>query len=168
MSRFLVNLVVAFISTVVVPVSAADEPPVKPTAQEARARARLLHESIHGTLHVVHRDLFDEDDGSAIPSRSLEDVFETLKENHDVTVEWLVIDTDVVNVDHVADEQFEKEAVEAIKKGAEEFEKVEAGTYHYVGRIQLVSQCLKCHVKLRTDTKTRSAGLAISMPISNQ
>lgn len=28
------------------------------TTSEARARARLLHETIHGALQVVHRDFF--------------------------------------------------------------------------------------------------------------
>lgn len=150
----------------VAPDSEALRPSVQlPTVGEARVRAQLLHETIHGTLQVVHRDLFNDDDSSAIPSASMEDVFVELKKSHDVTVEWLVVDTDVVNVDHVADEPFEKDAVAALKKGEESYESIDRDMYHYVGRIHLASQCLKCHVKLRTDVNPRAAGLAISMPV---
>src|SRR5690606_4565367 len=53
----------------------ADGIPAPTSVAEARARARLLHESIHGTLQVVHRDFFDEDQSHTIPSASLEDMF---------------------------------------------------------------------------------------------
>ncbi|NQV25336.1 MAG: hypothetical protein HQ518_13320 [Rhodopirellula sp.] len=39
---------------------------------EARGRARLLHETIHGVLQVMHRDFFREDEGLKIPSQSLD------------------------------------------------------------------------------------------------
>ncbi|MFV1995493.1 MAG: hypothetical protein ACC661_08650, partial [Verrucomicrobiales bacterium] len=48
------------------------------TVAEARGRARLLHETIHGALQVMHRDFFDPEDRHRIPSASLEDVFDEL------------------------------------------------------------------------------------------
>ena len=100
---------------------------------EARARARLLHETIRGTLQVVHRDFFDEDNASAIPSASLEDVFDELHQGFDVQIKWLVVDTDVVNVDHRAQDAFEKKAVKALAAGKPFTDAVEADRYRFAG-----------------------------------
>jgi hypothetical protein len=153
--------------------SAAADPDPSPPARgglaksidEARGRARLLHETIHGTLQVMHRDFFDEDNAHAIPSASLEDVFAELAKSHQVEVRWLNVQTDVVNVDHQPQDEFEKHAVTAIAAGKTEYEAVEDKRFRYAGRIRLASQCLKCHVKHRTSTKDRSAGLLITIPV---
>lgn len=143
------------------------------TVGEARGRARLLHETIRGTLQVMHRDFFDEDDARAIPSSSMEDVFKELSLGFDVDVKWLVVNTDIVNVDHQPADRFEKEAAKALAKGKSSFETTESagsGTlnrYRYAGQIHLRSQCLKCHVKRRTNNEDRVAGLVISMPLAN-
>ena len=136
------------------------------TAAEARSRATLLYETIDGTLQVVHRDFFNDEDSHLIPSASLEDVFEELVENHDVKLKWLVVDTDVVNVDHLPEDEFERSAVAALKSGESQFEAVEADRYRFAGPIRLASQCLKCHVKNRVSTDDRTAGLLISMPLA--
>ncbi|EMI19850.1 signal peptide protein [Rhodopirellula maiorica SM1] len=145
--------------------AASDVLPPPTSVIEARSRARLLHETIHGTLQVVHRDFFDEDDAHAIPSASLEDVFHELATHYNIELQWLIIDTDVVNVDHQAEDEFEKSAVKAIAKKQAYYEAVEADRYRFAGAIRLASQCLKCHVKHRTSTEDRTAGLLIAMPI---
>jgi hypothetical protein len=142
------------------------EVPPPTSIPEARARAILLYESMRGALQVVHRDLFDEDDAHAIPSASLEDVFEELADRYAVELKWLIVETDIVNVDHQADDEFEKAAVAALKKGMPRHEAVEQKRYRFAGKIRLASQCLKCHVKNRTSTEDRSAGLLISMPLN--
>lgn len=146
----------------------ADPPHVSaPTTQaEAKARAMLLHETIHGTLQVVHRDFFIEDESRVIPSASMEDVFEALEESYDVRLKWLVVETDVVNVDHQAEGEFEKAAVQALAQRKPYFDAVEKDTYRFAGPIRLASQCLKCHVRNRKDTEDRTAGLVITMPIA--
>ncbi|QEG01321.1 hypothetical protein Mal15_53970 [Stieleria maiorica] len=145
--------------------AAAPEVPPSTTVPEARARAVLLYESMHGALQVAHRDLFDEDDAHAIPSASLEDVFDALAEQYSVELKWLIVETDIVNVDHQADDEFEKAAVVALKAGKPRHEAVEPSRYRFAGPIRLASQCLKCHVKHRTSTEDRTAGLLISMPL---
>ena len=131
----------------------------------ARPRARLLHETLRGTLQVVHRDFFDEDNAHAIPSASLEDVFDSLKETYRVELKWLIVETDVVNIDHQPSGEFELSAVKALKAGEPRYEAVEGGRYRFAGPIRLASQCLKCHVKHRKSTEDRTAGLLISMPV---
>ena len=137
------------------------------TIDEARGRAKLLHETIHGTLQIMHRDFFDEDNAHAIPSSSLEDVFHELSKSHHVTLRWLNVNTDVVNVDHNPQDDFERRAVDELATGKADFEAVDEGRFRYAGRIRLASQCLKCHVKNRTSTQDRAAGLLISMPIQS-
>ncbi|TWU07301.1 hypothetical protein CA54_57070 [Symmachiella macrocystis] len=135
------------------------------TVLEARGRARLLHETIHGALQVVHRDFFLEDESVMIPSQSLEDVFLELARGHHVTLKWLVVNGGVMNVDHKPADAFERNAVVALADGNQEFEATEGNSFRYAGAIRLASRCLKCHVPNRTDTKDRTAGLVISMPL---
>jgi len=141
--------------------------PPPTTVVEARARARLLHETIHGTLQVMHRDFFEEDGSSPIPSASLTDVFSELFRSYDIEVKWLIVNTDVMNVDHRPQDEFEKKAAKELAKGKPQFESVENNRYRFAGPIRLASQCLKCHVKERTSNKDRRAGLLISMPFGN-
>ncbi|SRR6056297_399639 len=155
----------------------AEEPPASPAPSivqsasrlpqsiaEARARAELLHETIHGTLQVVHRDLFDEEQTFSIPSRSLEDVFEELARSHQVDLRWLIVNADALNVDHKPQNRFEVDAVAALKKGKPSHEEAGETQYRFVGAIELKSQCLKCHLKDRRSNDSRLAGLAITIP----
>lgn len=135
------------------------------TVAEARGRARILHETIHGALQVMHRDFFREDEKLTIPSRSLEDVFRELARSFDVEVHWLAVNTEAMNVDHEPQSEFEKRAVKALASGKSEFESSDQDVYRHVGVIRLASQCLKCHVPRRTSTKDRAAGLVITMPL---
>ncbi len=146
-----------------VPAAAAENYPA--TADEARSRARLLYEAIHGALQIMHRDFFDPDDKNRIPSASLEDVFKVMKETRGVELRWLGMNAKIMDVEHKARDDFEKAAVQAVIRGKEEFEQVENGKFRYVGAIQLHNQCLKCHVPHRTSLEDRFAGLAISMPL---
>jgi hypothetical protein len=139
--------------------------PPPTTVAEARARARLLHETIRGTLQVVHRDFFEEDGSSPIPSASMSDVFTEMARSFDVKMRWLIVQTDVMNVDHRPQDDFEKQAAKQLAKGKPRFESVENGRYRFAGPIRLASQCLKCHVKARTSNEDRIAGLLISMPL---
>lgn len=136
-----------------------------PTVEEAKVRARLLHETVHGALLVMHRDLFREDEGFTLPARSLDDVFAEMKRSHGVEMAWLAIDAKPMDVRHEADDDFEKQAVKAITAGAEEYGAVENGRYRHAGRIRLASECLKCHLPARTNTEERSAAVTISMEV---
>ncbi len=135
---------------------------------EARARAKLLHEMANGTLQVMHRDFFDDEDPHAIPSASMEDVFREMQRSFDVEMKWLVVNTDVVNVDHQPDTPFDKVAVKSLAAGEPYAEEVSAERYQYAGPIRLGSQCLKCHVKHRTSNRDRTAGIVISMPLAKK
>ena len=145
------------------PAVAKSSPPA--TVAEARGRARLLHEAIHGALQVMHRDFFREDEGLTIPSRSLEDVFREMARSYQVELRWLAVNTDAMNVDHKPQTEFEQSAVRALASGKLEFEAAEASIYRHAGAVRLSSQCLKCHVPFRTSTKDRTAALVISMPL---
>lgn len=138
------------------------------TPEEARSRAKLLHEMVRGALQIMHRDFFDEEDAHAIPSASLEDVFHEMGKSYDVQMKWLTVNTDLVNVDHQAKSAFEKAAVKDLAAGKQMTEKIEERSYQYAGAIRLGSQCLKCHVQRRTSNEDRTAGVVITMPILKQ
>ena len=121
---------------------------------------------IHGSLQVMHRDFFREDEGLKIPSRSLDDVFLVLADKHQVKVRWLAVNAEPMNVDHKPQDDFENNAVKALATGKPEFDAVEGETFRFAGLIRLPSQCLKCHVPRRTSNKDRAAAVAITMPLN--
>jgi hypothetical protein len=136
-----------------------------PTVTEARGRAKLLHETIHATIQIVHHRYYREDEGLPIPALTLKDVFRELAEQRGVELRWLAVDAQAMNVEHRARDAFEKNAVEALAAGKEEFDAADNGLYRYAGVITLGSECLKCHLPNRTSTMPRAAGLTIAMPV---
>jgi hypothetical protein len=137
------------------------------TVAEARGRARVLHETLHGALQVMHRDFFEEDDATTIPSRSLEDVFKELAREYQIELRWIAVNTDAMSVDHKPRTDFEKDAAQALASGKAEYEATENNVYRHAGPIRLASQCLKCHVPNRKSTADRTAGLVISIPLKS-
>ena len=137
----------------------------RPEVGEARLRAKLLHETIHGSLQVMHRDFFKEGERLPIPSESLEDVFSELWKTWKVEVKWIAVTAQAMNVDHRARTDFEKQAVKTISDGGEMAEAVDGPTYRYAGAITLGNRCLKCHVPDRSSLEDRKAALVISMPL---
>lgn len=135
------------------------------TAVEARVRARILHETVHGALQVIHRDFFEEEESRVIPSHSLEDVFKELARSQGIKVRWLAVNARAMNVDNEPRTEFEKQAVKALSAGKDEFEQVTDKAYQFTGSIRLASQCLKCHLPMRKSNEARVAGLVISMPL---
>jgi hypothetical protein len=136
-----------------------------PTVNEARGRARLLHETIHDTLQVVHAQYYREDEGHTLPAAALKPVFRELAERRKVEIRWLVVDARAMNVDHNPRDEFEKQAVKALGEGKDEVDIAGDGVYRYAGPITLGSECLKCHLPNRTSNQSRKAGLVISMPV---
>jgi len=138
------------------------------TVTEARSRARILHETLHGSLQVMHRDFFREDEGLTIPSRSLEDVFSELKQSYDLELHWLAVDTPAMNVDHQPTGEMQLKAAGALKDGDAEFEAVFEDRYYFAGPIRLSATCLSCHLSRRSSNDDRAAGLMISMPLHTE
>jgi len=145
--------------------SAVSEEDYPASMEEARGRARWMHEAIHGSLQVMHRDFFGNgDDNLSLPSQSLEDVFLQLDESWGVEARWLGVNA-TKDADHEPQDAFEKKAAKAIAAGETEFFAVERGKFRYVGMIRLKNECLKCHVPRRTTLEDRFAGLALSIPL---
>lgn len=137
-----------------------------PTVNEARGQAQLLHESIHATLQIVHHEYYREDEGLTIPAATLKKVFEELATSRKVGLRWLVVDAQAMNVDHVARDEFERAAVQALTAGKEFHETTAEGVYRHAAAITLTAECLKCHLPNRTSTKPRTAGLIITIPVA--
>ena len=135
------------------------------SVDEARDRARLLHETVHATLHYVHHAYFREDEGLKIPAATLEEVFQELESAHKVRLRWLAVNTRAMDIDHEAGDDFEKAAVNAIAGGAEYHEAQEGHNYRFAGSITLASDCLSCHLPARTSNDPRAAALASTIPM---
>lgn len=146
-------------------VVAHDDDDLPTTVAEARSRAKILHETIHGTLQIMHRDFFRKDESLKIPSRSLEDVFGDLEEGYQVNVRWLAVETKAMSIGHEARNEVEKEAVEHLKKRTGDFEVVSDSHFVFARQVRLSAVCLSCHLPGRSNNDDRFAGLMISMPI---
>ena len=146
--------------------SASAEP--LPTLEEARGRARLLQRTIHAVLQVVHRDFFRPHEKLPIPSQTLEDVFDDLETNKNVTLRWIAVSTKAMDEDHKPEDEFEKKAAIALSSGKDEFEATERNIYRLAGPIRLHGSCIKCHVPLQQGDTVHNAGLVISMPFRKE
>lgn len=147
-------------------VKSAAEDRQLPSVDEARGRAKLLHETIRATLKVVHHEYYREDQKLPIPARTLKSVFRELSNSQQVNLRWLAVNAQAMNVGHNPQDEFERDAVEELAAGKATHELAENGVYRYAGTITLTSECLKCHLPHRTSTKDRAAGLLISMPVA--
>lgn len=156
-------------STGASPAGDATKSPAPParsiSTAEAQSRARLLNETIHGALQVMHRDFFGADEDLNLPSQSLKDVFKELERQFQVRVSWLGVNA-TKSADHEPKDAFERQAAKALLKGEPEYSAVEDGIYRHVGAIKIQNECLKCHVPFRTTLEDRVAGLAISIPLA--
>lgn len=139
----------------------------RPTLEQARRQAEMLHTTLHATLQSVHHHYYRENEGLPIPAAMLKDVFADLEQEQQVKLRWLAVEGQAMNIDHKAQDEFEKEAVQALKAGRGAFERTESGVYRRAAAITLKNHCLKCHVPDRKSTVDRTAGLIISLPVQN-
>jgi Protein of unknown function (DUF3365) len=137
----------------------------RPSLDQARRQAEMLHAAMHATLQAVHHHYYREDEGLPIPAVTLKDVFQDLEKEQNVKLRWLAVEGQAMNSDHKPKGSFENEAVKTLKAGKREFERVEHGVYQRAGSITLTNQCLKCHVPDRKNTQNRTAGLIIAIAI---
>lgn len=145
----------------------SDDAP-RPTVAEARRQAELLHSAMHSTLQLVHHRYYREDEGLPLPAATLKEVFAEIEAERGVALRWLAVEGQPMNSDHVAKTSFELAAEKALKSGAKAHEQAERGVYQRAGAITLSNHCLKCHVPDRTNTKDRTAGLIIAIPVASE
>lgn len=138
----------------------------RPTVQEARRQAEILHTAISSTLQLVHDRYYQSDQGQPIPAAVLNEVFSEIEDSHAVKLRWLAVEGQAMNVDHKPKTPFEHAAFEALKSGKKSFEQTDDNTYRRASAIKLSNNCLKCHVPDRKNTKDRMAGLIMVIPIN--
>lgn len=136
------------------------------TVNEARERARLMHNIYSVSLDVLHHHYFRHDKPT-LPARAMEDIFAEIDERMNIKSRWIAVNTPPMSVGHEASTPFEKKAVAEISGGKTEHESVEKGYYQFAGAIHLKAGCVGCHTKLfSTPAKTpRFAGLVIRIPV---
>jgi hypothetical protein len=151
---------------------ATAEPTEKPqdvprvSVEEARKRAKLAHSIYSSTLDVIHHRYF-RNDRSAIPARTMEDIFQEVSSEENMQARWISVNTRAMSIDHEPEDEFEKSAAKAIASGQESYESVVDGNYRRAGAISLMNRgCLGCHLGFGASTKIdRFAGLVITIPV---
>ena len=136
-----------------------------PSTDPQRQTAELLHETFEATLHAVHHYYYREDEALTIPGVAMKDVFRELADRRGVGVRWLAVNGQAMNVAHLPQNDFERNAVKALSEGQETYDETKDGVYQYVGMICLTNECLKCHVPNRKSTENRAAGIVITIPM---
>jgi hypothetical protein len=150
------------------PEAASNASGALPSLEVARGQARLLHETIHTTLRMVHHQYYREDERLMLPAAALRHVFAELARRQQVELRWLAVNAHAMNVDHNARTEFEKQAVAALSEGQPSYELADGAAFRHVGAIALTAECLKCHVPNRASTKERIAGLVITIPYQGE
>lgn len=140
----------------------------RPSVDQARRQAELLHTAMHATLQAVHHGYYREDEGLPIPAVMMKDVFQELEKEQHVKLRWLAVEGQAMNSDHKPQDAFEEEAVKTLKSGKKDFERVEQGVFRRAASITLTNQCLKCHVPDRKSTRNRTAGLIIAIAVQEK
>jgi hypothetical protein len=130
---------------------------------QARQRARLLHDLYETTLLTMHRHYFKPDKKQSIPSHAMEDIFYRINRRWNVKARWLVVSAQAMNIDHQPQNVFEKTAARLLGSGkTKEYEEIKDGTYRRAGPIILFASCIRCHMSQR---RNPVAGLVLSLPI---
>jgi hypothetical protein len=139
------------------------------TVEEAKGRAKLMHDIYSTTLDSMHHHFFRRD-RATLPARALDDVFAEIDRKTKVKTRWIAVNTPAMSLNHEAESEFEKKAVTALSEGKAEFEATEGGYYARATPIPLGVGCVGCHTKFSptTDKTPRIAGLVISIPVSDK
>ena len=139
------------------------------SVEVARERAKLVQSIYSDSLDVIHRQYFhNRDDRTTIPARAMEDVFSRTARRERIQARWISVNTPPMNIDHKPQDGFEKQAVRAIVRGAQEYEAVEDGFYRRAVSISLMGGgCLRCHLQTGASGRIpRFAGLVVSIPVT--
>lgn len=130
----------------------------------AREQAILLHRVYSATLDVLHHRYFRRD-GSVLPARAMEDVFEEMVSTSGTYANWISVNTKAMNIDHEPSTDFEKKAAAEISAGKEAYELAGKAVYRRAAAIPLRSSCVGCHTKMfsTAPTSPRFAALVITI-----
>jgi hypothetical protein len=139
------------------------------TVDEARERAKLMHNIYAATLDTMHHHFFRRE-RSVLPARAMEDVFAEMDKQSKIKAGWISVNTKAMSIHHEPKNDFEKQAAKAIAAGKGEYELVEDGYYHRAAAIPLGAGCVNCHTGFfsKTPQTQRFAGLVISVPINKK
>ena len=139
------------------------------SVEEARERAKLLHNVYSSTLDVMHHRYF-RSDHAVLPARAMEDVFADLEKQSNIQARWISVNTTAMSIQHEPANEFEKKAASELASGKSAYEKVEGGFLLRAAAIPLKGGCVGCHTKPSpTPDKTpRFAGLVIRIPVKEK
>lgn len=152
-----------------VPAEKSSDPKHRVSVEAARERAKLMHDIYDSTLEVLHRHYFRRE-GSVLPARAMEDIFDDMVQQSGTKARWISVNTKAMSINHEPQTDFEKQAAKELASGKSDFERIENGYFQRAGRISLGGGCVSCHTNQFSSPSTspKFAGLVIRIPIKEQ
>ena len=134
--------------------------------EQARERAKLLHQVYAATLEAVHTNYFEGCRGVA-PARAMKDIFRDVEQESGIQARWISASFKAMNIGHEPQTEFEKHAALELARGADPVETVEEGFYRRAAGVPFQGSCIGCHSENfgSTSPRRKYAGLIISIPV---
>ena len=121
--------------------------PVKMPVAEARRTVDMLNDLYVNSVVLTH-NTYVKGRGSVASAVVARQVFKAMGEKGWPQTRWLATTGRPFNPDSNPKDQFERDAVAALKKGQAKFERVESGTLRVATLVPLVDKsCQSCHTK---------------------
>ena len=129
---------------------AADAPPVTPVKmplKQARQTVSMLNDLYVTTVLGVH-GTYVKDTKTVAAATVARSVFKSMEAKGWPRTRWISTTGRPLNPDATPKDQFEKDAIVALKQGKPRFERVEGGNLRVATLVPLVDQsCIMCHPK---------------------
>ena len=158
LSRFTSLLVLT--AAVLAPIAAAPRPAPKVTPvpstgfgrrdeplslEEARRTVSLLHDVYLTTLRHVHRRFPVSAGQPVVAALVIRDIQKELSSRGPVRSRFLAVDTRAMNPDHNPKDDFEREAVSALRRGSSRVEAIDGDQLRVATTVSLGGDCFPCH-----------------------
>lgn len=144
--------------------SAETTGPVKMPLDQARRTVAMLNDLYVNSVVLTH-NTYVKDRGTVAAAVVARQVFKAMGDKGWPQTRWLATTGRPFNPDSNPKDQFEKDAVAALKKGQARFERVENGQLRVATLVPLVDKtCQSCHTKDKVGDPI--GGLSYTVPLS--
>lgn len=140
--------------------------PARPalTEEEARLDAQMLEDAYRITLQTVHERYPTGTGQPVVAAAVVRQLQAKMTEKGWPKSRFLAVNALVMNPEHRPEDAFERDAVTALRSGADRFEKVEAGRLRVASSLSLGGSCFRCHW---SDAKIGSrAAICFDIPLA--
>ena len=133
------------------------------TLEEARTAARMLDDAYQITLREVHHWYPAGGGRSTVAATVVRQLQEVMARKGWPHSHFLGVNGILMNPDHRPGDEFEKQAVQAIKDGQDRVESVENGQFRVATAVSLGFGCSSCH--WAAGSRTPRAAITWNIPV---